>query len=205
LQISQGEVEVLYLALVFLVQLDVGDGGTRDALDVLLKLLLELDVKRMHAVLCVLAGALGCAVHEAELESCGKLVLACVFLYGCKALLEVDDGGRDSALGLVDVLGKAPGRGSVKGCEADRELLRVLCVSVSFVHVLLRVAQVVCAGGVCVCADAVDGMRGVGSNAIVRGVELSEQLEGGVSVCCDGSRPEACAAGGWVDFSLSAL
>jgi hypothetical protein len=172
---------------------------------VLLELLLELDVKRMHPVLCVLPGALGCAVHKAELEICGNLLLASVLLHDCKALLKVGNGGGDSGLRLVHVLRKAPGGGSVERGDADRELWGVFCVSVSSVHLLLCVAQVVCAGGVCVGADAVDGMRRVVGDAVVRDVELSKQLERGVSVRSDGSGPEACAACDCVAISVSAL
>ncbi len=62
LQVIQRQGEVLYLALVLLVQVEAVDGGTRYAFDVLLKLLLQLDVQRIHVVVCVLLGALGCTV-----------------------------------------------------------------------------------------------------------------------------------------------
>jgi hypothetical protein len=150
----------------------------------------------MHAVLCVLLGALGCTVQKAELESSGNLVLSCVRLDDGKPLLEVDDGGGDSALRLVDVLRKAPGGGSVKRGKAHSELWRVFGVRVSVVHVLLRVAQVVCASSVCVGADAVDGLCGVVRDRVLRDVERNKQVERGVSVRSNGSRPEACATGG---------
>ena len=104
----------------------------------------------MHSVLCVLPGALGRAVQKAELESAGNLLLACVLLHAAKTVLEFGNGGGDSGLCLVHVLREAPCGGSVERGDADSEVGRVLGVSVRLVEVLLRVAQVVCAGGVCV-------------------------------------------------------
>jgi hypothetical protein len=150
----------------------------------------------MHAVLRVLPAALGCAVQKAQLESRGNLLLACLLLHDAKTLLDVGNGGGDSSLRLVHVLRQAPGGGSVERGDADGKLWRVLRVSVSFVHVLLRVAQVVCASGVCVRADAINGLCGVVGDAMVRDVERSKQVERGVSVRSDGSGPEACATGG---------
>ena len=79
LEVSQRQVDVLYLTLVFLVQVDSDDGGMCDTFDVLLELL-ELDVKQIHEVLCVLPDALGCTVQKVELESCVNLVFTCVLL-----------------------------------------------------------------------------------------------------------------------------
>ena len=67
----------------------------------------------------------------------------------------------------------------------------MLGMRVRVVNLALCVAQVVCASGVCVGADAVDKLRGVVGNAVVGDVERSEQVERGVSVGSDGSRPEA--------------
>jgi hypothetical protein len=161
----------------------------------------------MHSVLCVLPCTLGRAVQKAELESAGSLLLSCVLLHAAKALLEFGNGGGDSGLCLVHVLRKAPGGGSVERGDTDSEVWRVLGVSVRLVDVLLRVAQVVCAGGVCVGAYPVDGMRGVVSDALVGDVERSKQVKRCVSVRSDGSGPEGCAgACFWVDFGcFSAL
>jgi hypothetical protein len=133
-------------------------------------------------------------------------VLPCVLLHGAKAVLEVGDGRGYSSLRLVHVLRKAPGGGSVERGDADGDVWRVLGVGVSMVHMPLRVAQVVCAGGVGVAADAVDGMRCVVDDALVRDVERRKQFQRCVSVCSDGSRPEAgTAGGGCLRISLGAL
>jgi hypothetical protein len=58
----------------------------------------------------------------------------------------------------------------------------MLGMLVCVVHLLLCVAQVVCAGGVCVGADAVDCLRGVVREGLVGDVEPNKQVERGVGV-----------------------